>query len=76
MDNKPVYPKEDPEYKKRIMEQLYNRVRNTKWHDEEDVIKRSKVKMAVRPKSVYRPKKKYDFSKLSQIIDGRKITSV
>lgn len=72
----PVYPKEDLEYKKRIMEQFYDRVRRTKWHDEEDLVKRSKVKMAIKPKSVYKPKKKYDYSKLNGIIDGRKITSI
>lgn len=76
MDNKPVYPKEDPEYRKKVLEQLYQRVRSTKWYDEEDVVKRSKVKMAVRPKSVPRPRNKYNFSKLNQVIDGRKITSV
>lgn len=72
----PVYPKEDPEYRKRVLEQLYKRVSNTKWYDEEDVVKRSKVKMAVRPPSVYKPKKKYDYSKLTTVIDGRKIKSV
>ena len=27
----PVYPKEDPEYRKRILERFYEQVRNTKW---------------------------------------------
>ena len=29
----PVYPKENPEYKKRIMEQFYKKVRETNWND-------------------------------------------
>lgn len=29
--NQPVYPKENPEYRKRIMEQFYKRISNTKW---------------------------------------------
>jgi hypothetical protein len=32
--NTPVYPKEDPEYKKRVMEEFYKRITNTKWIDE------------------------------------------
>ncbi len=72
----PVYPKEDLEYKKKIMEQFYDRIKRTRWHDEEDLVKRSRVKMAVRPKSVYKPKKKYDYAKLNQIIDGRKVTII
>jgi hypothetical protein len=27
----PVYPKEDPEYRKRVMEQFYKKVRETNW---------------------------------------------
>jgi hypothetical protein len=29
--NQPVYPKEDPEYKKRIMEQFYKRLSKIRW---------------------------------------------
>ena len=25
------YPKEDPEYKKRVMKAFYNKIKNTKW---------------------------------------------
>lgn len=37
MSNKPVYPKEDPEYKKRRMEAFYKLVRETRWDDVEEV---------------------------------------
>lgn len=76
MDNKPVYPKDNPEHRKMVMEQFYDRVKKTKWHDEEDLVKKSKVKMAYRPKSTYKPKKKFDYVNLTRIIDGRKITSI
>ena len=33
---KPVYPKQDPEYRKRVLEQFYNSVRDTKWPTEEE----------------------------------------
>jgi len=29
----PVYPKQDPEYRKRVMEQFYRQVRETNWGD-------------------------------------------
>ena len=29
----PVYPKENPEYRKRVMEQFYKKVRETNWND-------------------------------------------
>jgi hypothetical protein len=29
----PVYPKQDPEYRKRTMEQFYKQVRETNWSD-------------------------------------------
>jgi hypothetical protein len=35
--NIPVYPKEDPEYKKRVMEEFYRKVRETNWgYDPDD----------------------------------------
>ena len=27
----PVYPKEDPEYRKRVLQNFYNKVKNTDW---------------------------------------------
>lgn len=30
----PVYPKEDPEYRRKVMEAFYKLVRETKWDDE------------------------------------------
>ena len=35
MNKEPVYPKQDPEYRKRIMEQFYKRIRETNWETEE-----------------------------------------
>jgi hypothetical protein len=32
----PVYPKTDPEYKKRVMEALYKKVRETNWSYDEN----------------------------------------
>jgi hypothetical protein len=29
----PIYPKENPEYRKRTMEQFYKKVRETNWND-------------------------------------------
>jgi hypothetical protein len=31
MNSQPVYPKDDPEYRKRIMEAFYKTVRDTNW---------------------------------------------
>jgi hypothetical protein len=31
----PVYPKEDPEYRKKVLEDFYKRVRNTNWDTDE-----------------------------------------
>ena len=36
MELKPVYPKDDPEYKKRIMEAFYKKVRETNWGYDEN----------------------------------------
>ena len=40
MNNKPVYPKENPEYRQRVLERFYKTVRETNWGaDEERVCK-------------------------------------
>jgi hypothetical protein len=31
----PVYPKEDPEYRKRVLQNFYNKVKNTDWGKDE-----------------------------------------
>ena len=33
MNKEPVYPKQDPEYRKRTMDQFYKQVRETNWND-------------------------------------------
>lgn len=60
----PVYPKQDPEYRKRVMEQFYNSVRNTKWPTEEEKISKPrgrKAKIIERPKAQPRPGEKYNW---------------
>lgn len=62
----PVYPKEDPEYRKRIMEQFYRQVRDTKWPDPEEhnYKKRGrKSKVIERPEAKSRPTEKYNWFK-------------
>ncbi len=40
MNNKPVYPKENPEYRQKVLERFYKTVRETNWGaDEERVCK-------------------------------------
>jgi hypothetical protein len=31
MELKPVYPKEDPEYRKKVLEDFYRRIKNERW---------------------------------------------
>lgn len=31
MNDEPIYPKEDPEYRKKVMERFYQQIRNTDW---------------------------------------------
>ena len=50
----PVYPKQDPEYRKRTLEQFYKSVRDTKWPTEEEKIgnpRGRKPKIVTRPES-------------------------
>lgn len=42
MNKKPVYPKQDPEYRKRIMDQFYKKVRETNWEPDCDQPKRGR----------------------------------
>ena len=62
----PVYPKQDPEYRKRVMEQFYKSVSNTKWDtpdpDEYQGKPRGrKTKFVERPKAQLRPGERYDW---------------
>ena len=38
----PVYPKDDPGYRKRVMEKFYKQVKDTKWEEPEDKICKKK----------------------------------
>jgi hypothetical protein len=58
----PVYPKQDPEYRKRTMEQFYKSVRDTKWPTEEEKIckpRGRKPKVTKRIPAQPRPGEKY-----------------
>ena len=39
MNNEPVYPKPNPEARKRVLEAFYNKVRNTRWEEVEETPK-------------------------------------
>jgi len=54
MENKPVYPRPNPEYDKFVREQFLNKVRNTRWDDPEEYQRKPrgrKPKQQVRPES-------------------------
>lgn len=62
----PVYPKPDPEHRKRVMEDFYKRVRETKWDtvDENEYQGKPrgrKAKFIERPKAQPRPGEKYNW---------------
>lgn len=52
MNNQPVYPKEDPEYRKKVLESFYKKVRETNWNDFEG--ERSTKPRGRKPKVVER----------------------
>jgi hypothetical protein len=62
---KAIYPKQDPEYRKRIMDQFYKKVKETNWEsDYEDKPKRgkqSKNKFKGREKAQLRRGEKYNW---------------
>ena len=33
---KPIYPKEDPEYRNKILQDFYRKIKNTNWGKEEE----------------------------------------
>jgi hypothetical protein len=60
----PVYPKQDPEYRKRVMEQFYKSVRDTKWPTEEEKTckpRGRKAKIVERPKAQPRLGERYNW---------------
>lgn len=61
----PVYPKQDPEYRKRVMEQFYKKVRETNWNDTcgeyQGKPKGRKAKIIEKPKSQLRPGEGYNW---------------
>jgi hypothetical protein len=65
MNKEPVYPKEDPEYRKRLMEQFYKKVRETNWNDTcgeyEGKPRGRKPKVFVRIKAQPRGQEKYNW---------------
>ena len=65
MNKEPVYPKQDPEYRKRVMEQFYKKVRETNWNDNcgeyQGKPRGRKAKFTERPKAKLRPGERYDW---------------
>ncbi len=64
MNNEPVYPKEDPEYRKRVMAQFYKAISNTKWDtagegEYQGKPRGRKAKFIGRPKAKLRPGERY-----------------
>lgn len=60
----PVYPKQDPEYRKRVLDQFYKHVKETKWEDTTErpgKPRGRKAKVVERPKAQPRPGEKYNW---------------
>jgi hypothetical protein len=51
----PVYPKEDPEYRKKVLEDFYKKVRNTNWGEDECVVSKPRGR---KPKPMVRAEAK------------------
>ena len=62
MNKEPVYPKHDPEYRKRVMDRFYKLVRETNWNDTcgeyQGKPRGRKAKFIERPKAQPRPGEK------------------
>jgi len=61
-----VYPKQDPEYRARVLKQFYKQVTDTKWPDEDEKTGRPrgrKAKMIEKPKAKLRPGEGYNWFK-------------
>jgi hypothetical protein len=66
MNKKPVYPKENPEHKKRVMDEFYKKVKNTDWNDEYETSGKPrgrKSKKLFRPEAKLRSSEKYNWFK-------------
>ena len=65
MSKAPVYPKQDPEYKKRVMEEFYKKVRETNWNDTygeyQGKPRGRKPQFKERPKAKLRTGERYDW---------------
>ena len=66
MNKEPVYPKQDPEYRKRVMEQFYKKVKETRWdtpdQDEYQGKPRGrKAQFKERPKAKLRAGERYNW---------------
>jgi hypothetical protein len=62
----PVYPKQDPEYRKRVLERFYQQVRDTKWEEDwepKGKPRGRKAKFIERPKAQPRPGEVYNWFK-------------
>ena len=62
----PVCPKQDPEYRARVLKQFYKHVTDTKWPDDEEKTGRPrgrKAKMIEKPKAKLRPGEGYNWFK-------------
>jgi hypothetical protein len=61
----PIYPKQDPEYRTRVLGQFYKRVTDTKWPDEDEKGKPRgrKAKIVEKPKAKLRPGEGYNWLK-------------
>lgn len=57
-ENKPVYPRPNPEYDKAVYEQFLNRMKNMKWIDPDECQRKSRGR---KPKQYHPPQ--YDKSK-------------
>jgi hypothetical protein len=51
----PVYPKDDLEYRKRVMEKFYKQLKDTKWEDPEEKTCKKKGRKS---QKIYRPEAK------------------
>ena len=64
MKVEPIYPKHDPDYRKRVMEEFYKKVRETRWTDPDERVSKPrgrKAKFVERPKAKLRPGERYDW---------------
>ena len=65
MNKEPIYPKQDPEYRKRVMEQFYKKVRETNWNDScgeyQGKPRGRKAKFIERPKAKLRQGERYNW---------------